>query len=297
MTSGAAPTPCAARSSAARGLAVTERPAEAIAGVGPGPAAGSVTLLDAAGAPWRATPFADDAAGRRELVDSLQALAVGHRLLDLSSGTGASSLGPVVDVQFGRVDTSGAAPTHTPLALHGERLKAGDTVHLAVCNTGPEPLFAWIFDVGVSGRSSVLSKAARSGYALGAAGAEDDRFELWGAEGVALYWPPDVPTDAEPAERPETFVVLVADRRADLSSLSPPAGAARGAPGSALEAMIAEARPGCAKHRPRGAPTTRCGTGWRRWSSSSPRPDRSERSLVHVRSVRQVEAGDRAPMN
>ena len=118
-------------------LAVTERPAEAIAGVGPGPAAGSVTLLDAAGAPWRATPFADDAAGRRELVDSLQALAVGHRLLDLSSGTGASSLGPVVDVQFGRVDTSGAAPTHAPLALHGERLKAGDTVHLAVCNTGP----------------------------------------------------------------------------------------------------------------------------------------------------------------
>ena len=236
-------------------LGVTEDLAEAIAGVGHGASDGSLALLDATGGRWRTTDFTDDAAGRHELVDALQAIAVGHRLLDLASGRDASALGPVVAIDFGRVDAAvvAGARARTPLAQHGARLRAGDRVHLAVRNTGDEPLFAWVFDVGVSGRSSVLSKAARSGYALGAAGAEDDTFELWGPDGEVLFWPRDVPTDADPPERPETFVVLVADRRADLSSLSPPAGVARGVARSALEALVAEARTGTREVPPAGA--------------------------------------------
>jgi len=106
----------------------------------------------------------------------------------------------------------------------------------------------WVFDVGVSGRSSLLTNAAPSGTLLGAAGAEDDTTDLWGATGEPLFWPADVPTEAPVASgdpaRPETFVVLVADRRSDLSSLASGPGTARGTARSTLDAILAEARTG-----------------------------------------------------
>ena len=75
-------------------LGVTEDLAEAIAGVGRGVSDGSLALLDATGGRWRTADFTDDAAGRRDLVDALHAIAVGHRLLDLASGRDASCARP-----------------------------------------------------------------------------------------------------------------------------------------------------------------------------------------------------------
>lgn len=98
-----------------------------------------------------------------------------------------------------------------------------------------------MFDIGVSGRSALLTNAAPSGTTLGPAGTEDDVIDVWGPDGEALFWPPDVPIVSE---RPESFVVLVADRRADLSSLSSRPGAARGRLRSPLDAVVAEARTG-----------------------------------------------------
>jgi len=223
-------------------LGVGTDPATALATVTAAPE--GFEIHDRAGARWRTKAFADTPAGRNDLLGVLDSLAVGHRLLDLPPGEGASALGPVVTIEFGTVD---GGQRH-PLAPNGERLAAGAHVFLTIRNTGTEPLFVWVFDVGVSGRSSLLTNAAPSGTLLGAAGAEDDTTDLWGATGEPLFWPADVPTEApvaggDPA-RPETFVVLVADRRSDLSSLASGPGTARGTARSTLDAILAEARTG-----------------------------------------------------
>lgn len=225
-------------------LAAADGPDGSMAGVGPGTAPGTMAVLDPRGARWRTADFPATAAGRQALVGALEEIAVGHRLLDLAASDGAA-LADVVEIGLVAVDSNAeGAPMPRSLPARGAAVKAGDRVNVAVRNTGAEPLFAWVFDVGVSGRAGILSRDARSGLALGPAGTEDDRFELWGAGGEELFWPPDVPTDARPPERWETFVVIVADQRADLSSLSPRVATSRGRPRSALEALVAEARGG-----------------------------------------------------
>jgi hypothetical protein len=82
---------------------------------------------------------------------------------------------------------------------------------------------------------------------LGASGAEDDTTDLWGPEGEPLFWPADVPKSAGMAALPgrwERLVILVADQRADLSSLSSGPTGKRGTPSSALRALVDEARTG-----------------------------------------------------
>ena len=203
-----------------------------------------LALLDQVGERWRTDAFPDDVAGHRRLVREIESIAVGHRLLDLPSGEDTNALGPAVSIEFGVIDNGQRAVRPT----RGERLQAGTPVFLTMRNTSPDPLFVWVFDVGVSGRSSLLTNAASSGTMLGAAGAEDDTLDLWGAKGEPLFWPPDVPAVAalgtEPPGRWETFVVLAADQRGDLSSLASRAGAERGMVRSPLDALIQEARSG-----------------------------------------------------
>lgn len=201
-------------------------------------------VVDRAGARWRATSFTDSAAGHAELLKVLEELAVGHRLIDLPSGDGESALPPVVELELGVVENG----SHRAVAAHGERLTAGTHVYLSIRNTGNDPLFAWVFDVGVSGRSSLVTDTARSGTELGPKGSEDEAISVWEAAGAPLFWPKDVPTTPSAAgtdaARPETFVVLVADRRSDLSPLASSPATARGVGESPLEAIVAEARTG-----------------------------------------------------
>lgn len=205
---------------------------------------GGLALLDQVGDRWRIDAFPDDVAGHRRLVREIESIAVGHRLLDLPSGEGASALGPAVSIEFGVIDDG----HRRTLPTRGERLRAGTPVFLTMRNTSTDPLFVWVFDVGVSGRSSLLTNATSSGTMLGAAGAEDDTLDLWGAKGESLFWPPDVPAAttraAEAPGRWETFVVLTADQRGDLSSLASRAAAERGVVRSPLDALIQEARTG-----------------------------------------------------
>jgi hypothetical protein len=197
-----------------------------------------LAVLDPLEAPWRTEVVPSDRAGIRRTLSVLEEIAIGRRLLDLSSGVGASELTNPIDIVFGVVEEG----VLRPLERHGQRLRAGELVSLTVRNASAAHVFAWVFDVGVSGRASLLTNSA-SGVLLGAAGSADDTATILSASGRALEWPRDVPTGAAPgahdSARHETFVVVLADRRGDLSSLAPPARTARGdAPEGDLAALF-----------------------------------------------------------
>ncbi len=228
-------------------------------------------LCDETAEPWRIAPYPDDDAGDQRLFDDIEDIAVGHRLLDLPAGDGPNALGDVVTIDFGTV-AAGDDHARTPLPVRGQRLDVGTKVFLTLTNTSAEPLFVWVFDVGVSGRSALLTNAAPSGTMLGPSGAEDDTTDLWGPEGEPLSWPADVPKSAGMAALPgrwERFVVLVADQRADLSSLSSHATGTRGTPSSALQALVTRREPDDAKSRRRSPTRRHCDTGSTRSSSCS----------------------------
>lgn len=205
---------------------------------------GGLSVLDGMGVPWRSAEFADDTRGHEQLVQVLGAIAVGRRLVDLPSGQGASALDATVVIEFGTVDGS----SNTPLPPHGAQLAVGTRVFLNLRNTSAEALFAWVFDVGVSGRSSLLTQAASSGTMLGPAGSEADTLPVFDPLGEALFWPDDVPiipaSDGSMGGRGETFVILLSDRRSDLSSLASPSRSARGTESSPLDAILDEVRSG-----------------------------------------------------
>ena len=231
------------RSRLADNARLVETADEAIAVVRVSEEAGGLVLDDHAGQRWRVGTYANDDAGNARLVEDIEAIAVGHRLLDLASGEGPNLLDPVLTIDFGTYD----GDTRRPLPMRGERLAAGAPLYLRLTNTGDEPIFVWVFDVGVSGRSSLLTNAAPSGTLLGAAGAEDESTELWDLDGEQLTWPSDVPTSAPPGIEPgrwERFVVLAADQRGDLSSLASRRREARSVGSSALEVVMDEARTG-----------------------------------------------------
>jgi hypothetical protein len=187
-----------------------------------------LVVVDPLGAPWRNGAQTDDAAGAGATLAVLEEVAIGQRLLDLPSGLGASALDAAVEVEFGTVRDG----TLHALQRNGERLRPDDHVSLSVRNASGEPVYAWVFDVGVAGRATLLTNATPSGARLGPAGSADDRLALWSADGGPLFWPPDVPAVAAPeahdSARQETFVIVLADRRGDLSSLATAAATARG---------------------------------------------------------------------
>ena len=194
---------------------------------------------DAQGEQWRSATVTPDEGGVAQLVDEIESIATGHRLLDLPGGTGEQALGDDVDIRFCRIENG----KRIDLGRHGERIKAGTPITLTVTNRSKDVRFVWVFDVGVSGRSSLVTGAAPSGTRLGPAGDEDDSADIWGEDGTALYWPDDVPTDEH--GRSEVFVVITADDRQDLSALARGAALERGSkPRSALDLLLDEARIG-----------------------------------------------------
>jgi len=241
----------------ATSIRIGEAPAPAGAFAWVGTESDQLVLNDYTGARWRVDPYSDTDDGRAQLVEDIEAIAVGHRLLDLPSGSGPSTLEPVVTIDMAVIVDG----VRGPRALHGERLPVGSSLALTLTNTSAEAVFVWVFDVGVSGRSALLTNAAPSGTMLGAAGEQDASTDLWDADGEQLVWPVDVPFTSptgEPA-RWETFVLLIADQRGDLSSLASRRAAARGTSTSALQAVMDEAHTGIREVAPvvAGAPPMR----------------------------------------
>lgn len=115
-------------------LLPTAEPVEAIAGVGAGDRPDSLCLLDPVGERWRVDDVAADHPGRLTIVETLETIAVGHRVLDLASGEGSHQLDPPPTITFALADGTALTP-------HGARLRAGRRVRLAIRNTGPDSLF------------------------------------------------------------------------------------------------------------------------------------------------------------
>ena len=205
---------------------------------------GGLRVLDELGAPVRTQPRPNDDAGRDAVVDLLDLLARGRALAELPSGTGPSALPDPVEVSFARLRDG----ERLELARHGTRVCTGELLSLRVRNLSDRELYFWLFDVGVSSRVTLVTNAGPEGTRLGPCGDLDDTRTVWGARGAPVSWPADVPAGggSAPAERPETFVVIIADRRQDLRPLEASRDAASfgGGPVSALDRALQVARRG-----------------------------------------------------
>jgi hypothetical protein len=122
------------------------------------------------------------------------------------------------------------------LRRQGTRLRVGDRIQVRIQNLSHRPLFMWMFDIGVSLRIGFITQGDPSGALLAPVGTEGDTRTVWGARPVIVEWPTDVPTDGE---RDETFLVVIGDRRRDLSALATDDGRPRSA--SPLDGLLAEA--------------------------------------------------------
>jgi hypothetical protein len=196
---------------------------------------------DALGAPWRTGSAVADEAGVASIVAQIAAIATGHRLLDLPSGSGAHSLGDDVEIRLCRVVNG----ERVDVARHGERIAAGTPVTLTLRNRSDEPRYVWVFDVGVSGRSTLVTAAAPSGTRLGPADDEDDIVDIWGGDGTRAFWPNDVPVDE--TGRSEVFVVVTTSDRQDMTALASRSVAelaSRGESRSPLDLLLDEVRVG-----------------------------------------------------
>ncbi|MCA9718272.1 MAG: hypothetical protein KC468_26605, partial [Myxococcales bacterium] len=119
-------------------------------------------------------------------------------------------------VEWGRARRGGLEP----LPRSGAVIFAGDRVYVRVTNDARDALYVSIYDIGASGRVSLLSGSEPSGvelatredYTLGA-----DHFGA--VEGLEFWWPRDVPADGP---RLETLLVFLSDRPHDLRALETP---------------------------------------------------------------------------
>ena len=172
-----------------------------------------VIMLDRAKLPlvW---PREADHAGLQDLITNLENLARAQHLVALQGGTGLHVLEDGVTVELGKVE-SGA---RVPLALTGETLMVGENVTIGLHNGGQKKLFASVFDIGVTGKVTLLSQSSPSGLELSAGrsytlGQDDYDGTLIG---YSLEWPDMAPSEAP---RQEAIVVIVTDVPLDLRSL------------------------------------------------------------------------------
>lgn len=171
---------------------------------------GVVVVADRAGLAFRA-PVPDDPGRCEEQLALLEELVRGERLRALPDGVDEARLDAGVEAVFERRPHGRQAQ---PLRS-GDRLTDGDQYSLKVINHSRHRLFLWLLDVGLSGRTALVTHDEPSGCLLNPAGLPGD---VWSPRSwIDVYWPRDVPYEGP---RPETLTLLIADRQADLSSLA-----------------------------------------------------------------------------
>ncbi|MER7544777.1 caspase family protein [Spirillospora sp. NPDC127506] len=98
----------------------------------------------------------------------------------------------------------------------GAALNCGDRLTVRVANLSRTRLYVWLFDVGVTGRVTLLTDDQPDGRPLAAAGSPGDVHTVGGPEGMELAWPTSVPPQGP---RLESLIAIAADRSLDLSFL------------------------------------------------------------------------------
>jgi hypothetical protein len=201
---------------------------------------GKLVVADSMGQPLRNEGEADDESGRRGAIELVELLAAAERMRTLASGQGPAALEVPVEIELVRH----ADGERSPCRLSGERLFAGEHVSLTVRNRSDTELYFWLFDVGLSNRTTLITNEAPSGARLEKAGTAGDARTIGGSGGTALEWPAEVPRDAG---RAELLVLIVADRQQNLRPLETVSGTTRElrmGPASTLDALLEEARSG-----------------------------------------------------
>jgi len=147
----------------------------------------------------------------RKVVDNLQLMARAQAVRELGSGVGPNALGDPFEATCGRVVAGRPEP------LPDEPLCVGERIYVRMHNQGKRTLYAWVFDVGLGDRISLLTKSGPSGievkpgedYVVG-------YLEFDGLVGLRLGWPEVVPKQEQ---RHEFLVVILSDVRQNLSAL------------------------------------------------------------------------------
>ena len=174
---------------------------------------GEIDLRDRSGrfALIEPKPFNEDSV--QATVENLNQYARAQVLLNLDSGEGANALQTPYELEFGRVvDGKTQAIDETDNVI-----SVGDRVYLKITNTGTSKIYFSVFDVGLSAKISLLTRAEPSGvellpnhdYVLGYR-------EGSGLKGLKMGWAASVPDDGP---RQESFVAIVSDVPQDLRPL------------------------------------------------------------------------------
>lgn len=197
-----------------------------------------LVLLDRGGLPLvKPRPADEKAVG--DTVVNLDNLARAQHLIALQGGTDAYALDIPVIAELGRVEAGAKAP----LADSGETLLVGEKVYVSLRNKGQEKVYAFVFDIGVTGKVTLLTQSSPTGLELPAGknytlGQDDYDGTL---TGYTLEWPGTAPTEAP---RRETLAVVLTSAPQDLRSLETDkmravkAGLERKGGGSELERIL-----------------------------------------------------------
>jgi hypothetical protein len=157
--------------------------------------------------------YGDDAGGIASVLRSLKALARVSALRSLPGGS-PWSLNAALDMEWGTVREGKCEP----LPVAGATVHVDEHVYLSVRNSGPEPVYLSLIDIGVSGQITVLTYDSLSGRRLGSGREHVFGSDALGAlPGIPVVWP--APLDPTKA-RPETMLLLVSDAPQDVSVLA-----------------------------------------------------------------------------
>lgn len=198
-----------------------------------------LTIEDHAGPIFPPTRYPD------ELTDTIKNVAnlgVAQSVRDLAGEHGVSA--GQLEITWGVVEHG----EPRPMPDHGASLGLGDRIYVKVRNTGAEPRYIHIFNVGVRGKVTLLTKnLAPAGFGLDNATPELVLGERDGKlVGLPISWPKGLPQDSFP--RTDEIFVFVTTQRVSLRNLETQEYAVRGvkgaARGSKLQELLAQLQDG-----------------------------------------------------
>lgn len=201
-----------------------------------------LTIEDAAGPLFPSAPYPADLEPTIKNVANL-GVAQAIRELEGEHGVFRNELA----IELGTVEAGALRPLHDHRAALGLR----DRFYIQVANRGHRQLFVHVFNVGLQGKVTLLTRnAAPSGVAVQSG---DPPFVLGkrpdGALlGVGIAWPQSLPRAGFP--RLDEYFVVVTSSRVSLATLetrSHVAGATKRGPGTKLQDLLAQLHDGLAR--------------------------------------------------
>jgi len=184
---------------------------------------GAIVVLEPSGTPVWGDEFSELAA--RAAASHLHMMCVAQGLRELE-GRGIPDILPgQLKVEWGRVEDG----RKVSLEKSGQTIAVGESVYVTVRNQSPKTVFVSIFDIGIRGKVTLLSRDYGQGMEIGP-GMAKTLGEGSGGKllGMRLKWPENWDPDGP---RLEEIIMIVTDSPVNLRALETP-GAARAQAGS-----------------------------------------------------------------